>query len=465
MANGFQGPPAFDFYSQLSGLGDVIAKNRADSAKKEAYAAALAPGADGKVDFGKAMTTIAPYDPHAAAVLGQVQAHKDSQENLAYTRDHTLKREKVEDDWSDTTRADSLRQHAESMAIQRQTADRLANPIPPGYQKTPDGNLAFRPGGPEDPATVQAQAVAKAKAAGGGLSLNPVYAKDKDGNTVLVQTGHDDNAVMSKLPDGVTLNGMDNETISADAARLNAGDDTILKKYDKKGQGRVDLLRLNNEANRQRVEKGLDPVDLTQAGITLQGDKARERSAGTMEGRMAPASIEAQGAFKIAQNAMDNLGRTNSVPLNKLLQMGQAAWSNPELKAAAVATNTAVMTYSRAIAPTGVGTVDSQQHAREILSTADGPKATAAAFAQLAREVDMAHASPGIAREYFAASRKARSEGKAAPAMPEYQPAQPARTAPPPEAISALKMDPRRSADFDAYYGSGASDAALGVRR
>lgn len=451
MANGFQGPPAVDFYSQLSGLGDVIAANRQAQAKRDAFAQATTPGADGKIDYGRAVLGLAQVDPQAAALLAQRQNHED-----------TLKQQERDFAFRQTEAARSQKNADRTFnASQDSTPDNfVADPSVPG---------GYRPIGPADPDYIAKVAKAKAEAeastpGGGGLSLNPIYAKDASGNTVILQPGKNGKAVQSSLPEGVTLNGMDNETIVADAKRLNAGDDTILKKYDKKGQGRVDLLRLNNEANRLRTEAGQDPIDLTQNVITLQGDKARERAAGTMEGRMAPAAIEAQGAFKIAQNSLDNLWRTNSVPLNKLLQMGEEASSNPELKAAKVAVNTAAMTYSRAIAPTGVGTVDSQQHAREILNTADGPKATAAAFAQLAREVDMAHASPGIAREYFAASRKARMEGKPPPAMPEYQPAQPVRAAPPPEAVAALKKDPRRAADFDAYYGAGSSDAVLGRR-
>lgn len=75
---GFQGPPAVDFYSQLSGLGDVIAKNRADQAKREAFAQATMPGPDGTVDYGRAMLGLAQADPQAAALFSQAQNHKDT---------------------------------------------------------------------------------------------------------------------------------------------------------------------------------------------------------------------------------------------------------------------------------------------------------------------------------------------------------------------------------------------------
>jgi hypothetical protein len=453
MATTGWGPPAVDFYNGLSGLGDIIADNRKQAARKAALDAATTDG----VSYGDAMRgLIKSGDLQGANMFATLQARKDAQDAAARAEAHQAARDKVTDQhWS------------ASYGLQKRTADRADDPTPTGFAKNADGTFSPLIGGPQDPEYQGRVAAAKAKAeaelpGGGGLSLNPVYGKDAEGNTVLLQPGKNGVAVQSKLPEGVTLNGVDNDTLKADAARLNAGDPNVLKKYSNKGQGRVDLLRLNNEANRQRAEAGQSPIDITQNYITTQGDVARERTSGTMEGRMAPASIEAQGAFKIAQNATDNLWRTNNVPLNRVLQLGETALSNPELKAAKVAINTAVMTYSRAIAPTGVGTVDAQQHAREILDTADGPKATAAAFAQLAREVDMAHASPGIARQYFAAARKARLEGKPMPEMPQYQPAQPAANAAPPEAIAALKQDPRRAADFDAYYGAGSARAVLG---
>jgi hypothetical protein len=78
MGNGFTGAPAVDFYSQLSGLGDTIAANRAAQAKRDAFAAATMPGADGKIDYGRAILGLAQVDPQAAALFAQRQNHEDT---------------------------------------------------------------------------------------------------------------------------------------------------------------------------------------------------------------------------------------------------------------------------------------------------------------------------------------------------------------------------------------------------
>lgn len=75
---GFQGPPAVDFYGMLSGLGDAIKERRTAQAKKEAFAAATAPGPDGRIDYGKAILGLAQVDPHSAALLAQIQSHNDA---------------------------------------------------------------------------------------------------------------------------------------------------------------------------------------------------------------------------------------------------------------------------------------------------------------------------------------------------------------------------------------------------
>lgn len=77
MANGFQGPPAVDFYSMLSGLGDTLQANRTAQIKRDALAAATTPGADGKVDYGKAILGLVGVDPQAASTFATLQAHKD----------------------------------------------------------------------------------------------------------------------------------------------------------------------------------------------------------------------------------------------------------------------------------------------------------------------------------------------------------------------------------------------------
>lgn len=150
---GFQGPPAVDFYSMLSGLGDTIQKNRQEQAKKDAFAAATTPGADGKIDFGRAILGLAQVDPQSANILAARQNHED-----------TLKQQAI-----DTARAaanDKFNHsiQSENLAINRARANREAA----DFENTPD-QYAPNPkfGQPGEPQYIDQYAQATAAASAG----------------------------------------------------------------------------------------------------------------------------------------------------------------------------------------------------------------------------------------------------------------------------------------------------------
>jgi hypothetical protein len=142
MANGFQGPPAVDFYSQLSGLGDTLQANaklrqqqQILDARKDAFSSftALDPNSPdyGKQAIGVAQRLGAAGDQDGALkFLGLAQTNAD--------RAHTAQREGVADShWATTNaRADA--------AERRAAAD---------YENTPDQYVpnprASEPGQPK----------------------------------------------------------------------------------------------------------------------------------------------------------------------------------------------------------------------------------------------------------------------------------------------------------------------------
>jgi hypothetical protein len=147
------GIPAVDFYSQLSGLGDTIAKNRQEQVKRDAYAAATTPGPDGKIDFGKAILGLAQVDPQAAAILAQRQNHQDALDAAARSEAHQAARDKVADQHWATTDARA------AAAERRAAAD---------YENTPDQyvpNPKF--GQPGEPRYIDQYAQATAAAGSG----------------------------------------------------------------------------------------------------------------------------------------------------------------------------------------------------------------------------------------------------------------------------------------------------------
>lgn len=80
-----------DFYSMLSGLGDTIAKQRQESARKQAFAGAVGP--DGQVDFQKAMTGLVQLGDvegaaRLSAIAGQAEDRKFRQSTDARDFDY-----------------------------------------------------------------------------------------------------------------------------------------------------------------------------------------------------------------------------------------------------------------------------------------------------------------------------------------------------------------------------------------
>jgi hypothetical protein len=76
----------------------------------------------------------------------------------------------------------------------------------------------------EDPSLTFAKFMQQKKAVSGEYSLTPQYGTDKDGNTILLQTGKSGEAIQTKLPEGVK--------VSSGVEKIDAGDHWIL--YDKR---------------------------------------------------------------------------------------------------------------------------------------------------------------------------------------------------------------------------------------
>lgn len=280
---------------------------------------------------------------------------------------------------------------------------RADDPTPDGYEANPEfgkteGATQYRPlsGGPQDPATIKAAAAARADIPRVIAPGEAVVGDLTGGKETYKNEGAGGSGTIS------------DETADFAAGRILAGEKGVKTGY---GRSPASLAKIDEAVTRKAREMNLSPSDLTQRGIDLVGDTSRERTAATQEGRMTSAGIEAKGAIALGRKASDAVPRGTWVPVNKAIQAFQAGTSDPALKAFAASNLTIINTYARAINPNGVGTVADKEHASEILSTADGPKAYKAALDQLDKEIEMAHQSPAKARAGFKTERSSRMGG------------------------------------------------------
>jgi hypothetical protein len=204
---------------------------------------------------------------------------------------------------------------------------------------------------------------------------------------------------------------MPEETADFLAERVISGDNRALVGLGRGAQGAENLAKIQGLVARKAAERGLDGTDILYNASKAAGIGAQERSLGTSAGRMAAASVEAEGAIRLGLEASAKVPRGTFVPLNRAIQMVQSNTGSPELKQFVAANNTIVNTFARAISPSGTPTVADKEHAREMLSTADGPEAYAAVLQQMQREIDMAHKAPQQASSGLERERQAAKPG------------------------------------------------------
>lgn len=217
---------------------------------------------------------------------------------------------------------------------------------------------------------------------------------------------------------------LSSDALDTIADRTIAGDTSALT-----GLGYGEGGAANRAAAQERITeklkaKGMGGGDLAASIAAFGGEKAGARTAGTREANVGMAVAEAQLFMPLALDASKAVSRTQFPTLNSIIQAAEKGTGDENVVRLAVATNSLVNAYSRAITPSGIPTEGNQARARELLDKAWSQGQYAAAIDQLSKEMQGAKASPVQQQQ----EQRARISGKPTPdSTPQTGPATPPR--------------------------------------
>ena len=177
-----------------------------------------------------------------------------------------------------------------------------------------------------------------------------------------------------------------------------------------------------NKAVQLAAANGQTGADGVAAKAGFAGQLAGQRALGTRSANINLAAEEASQTFPLARQASANIARTGFMPLTQVQQAIQRGNNNPQLAAFNAANQAVITSYSRAMSPTGVPTVNGSEHARALLSTAMNPQAYNAVLDQMQREIGVAKNSVTTTRNNMTGQIAGRAP------MPANRTAQPAFT-------------------------------------
>ena len=394
-------------FAPLAQLGTIYQKARQDEANKAAFAAYQQTG-DPSVLIGSGDMNLAQLGinarNHLDALKQQGLENKRADINLGINQERAG-REKI--DWEKTpdqfaTNPDGTVRDLYAEAAANARAKAAATALPDNYEVNPDfgkvegaPRLRAIPGGPADPSVLATQAEAKT---GGGMG---------DGAVELA------------------------------ARRLKEGDLTALTNIGRGAQASHDLGRIQNRmADILVKEDGLSLADAAKkVSASVQafkasqtGQSAEARTGATREANLNLILKATDAAIPAALEASDKVDRTGWVPLNRIIQKGQLATSDPNLMKFGMANLQLAEHWARAMNPTGVMRESDREKALEFLGTATD-KATYRGLVeqlrtQITRERDAVKGvAPGSASPYSASGGAPATPGATAAAPGSGKPA------------------------------------------
>lgn len=194
---------------------------------------------------------------------------------------------------------------------------------------------------------------------------------------------------------------LDEPTVKMMAQQYLAGDRTVMQNLGRGAQGAQNIVKLRGEIAKQMAEQGKSGTDIATKIAEFEGLKAGERALGTRTAQMGMALNEAKTFAPLALTASEKVDRTQFPTLNSLLLAAEKGTGGEDVIRLAVATNSLLNAYARAVTPTGTPTEGAQERARELLDSAWSKGQYRTAIDQLMKEMDAASKSPGMVREEF----------------------------------------------------------------
>ena len=169
---------------------------------------------------------------------------------------------------------------------------------------------------------------------------------------------------------------------------LDGGDKSVLVGLGRGAQSARNIVNVRKAIREGAIARGLSGADIAAKLAEYGGILSAQRTVGTRSANIEVAGAALESQLPIAKAASEEVSRSGLLPFGKAQIMFDEQTNDVPLRRLAAANNAVINTYSRAINPTGVGSVHDKQHAREILLTAFDHESYVAVLEQMAREIN-----------------------------------------------------------------------------